>query len=410
MPENIEVAPATQLELSRFVAENATHSRSPVLISGGRTALHLRRDDLHGGTSSALVNLSTADLTKVVDYPARDMTITVESGLRVEQLQELLAQEGQQLPVDISQANHATIGGAVATNTSGPRRFGYGTFRDYLIGVSAVDANGNRFSAGGRVVKNVAGYDLCKLLIGSWGTLATITQLTFKLKPTPEHFSCLWISYSNWDDVEKGLQQVLVTETAPTVVEVLNKQSAFTIAAEARLDVITKQPVLVLGIEGTTKEIDWQIEQLQQELSATNYADFKVLPVAESGQLLNAMTDFSIYADAPLTFYVSLPPSKVVEFVQMCERDKIAIMSHAGNGIVLGVFPDSVIIPTQAADIVSSLKTFTRQSGGVFTILECENDWKKKLFPPITTEAENWSQRLKQHLDPANLLNPEHLF
>ncbi len=406
MPENItEVTPATQLELSRFVAENALENPFPFVVAGGRTALHLRKN-----SSESLLTLSTAELTEVVDYPARDMTITVEAGLRVEQLQQLLAEEGQQLPIDISQANHATIGGAVATNCNGSRRFGYGTFRDYVIGISAVDAVGNRFSAGGRVVKNVAGYDLCKLLIGSWGTLAVITQLTLKLKPIAEQSQFLWISYSCWDDVEKGLQRILKTKTTPVVVDVMNKQSAFTIAAEARIDVMTKQPVLVLGIEGTTKEVHWQIEQLQREFSSINHSELTILPPEESERLLNAMTDFSIYADAPLTFYASLPPSKVVEFAQLCEEDKIAVMSHAGNGIVRGVFPDSIIIPTQAERILSSLRNFVLQSGGTFTILECENDWKEKLLLPITSKTKNWSQQLKDQLDPHQRLNPGHLF
>ncbi|VAX39278.1 Glycolate dehydrogenase, FAD-binding subunit GlcE [hydrothermal vent metagenome] len=406
MSENItEVTPATQLELSRFVAENALEKKDPFVIAGGRTALHLRKN-----SSKSLLTLSTAELTEIIDYPARDMTITVEAGLRVEQLQQLLAEERQQLPVDISQANHATIGGAIATNCSGSRRFKYGTFRDYVIGVSAVDATGSRFSAGGRVVKNVAGYDLCKLLTGSWGTLAVTTQLTLKLKPIPERFQFLWISYSCWDDVEKGLQQILKTKTAPVVVDAINRQSALTIAAEARIDMITKQPLLVLGIEGTAKEVDWQIKQLQHEFSSTNHSELVILPPEESGRLLNAMTDFSIYADAPLTFYASLSPSKIIEFLQMCEEDKIAVMSHAGNGIVRGVFPDSIIIPTQAERILSSLRNFVLQSGGTFTILECENDWKDKLLLPITPEPKNWSQQLKHRLDPYKLLNPAHLF
>ena len=100
-----------------------------------------------------------------------------------------LAAEGQCLPIDVPRASEATIGGAVATNWTGPRRYGHGTVRDYVIGIHAVDGPGAEFKAGGRVVKNVAGYDFCKLLIGSLGTLAVITQLASKSNRCPSKFA-----------------------------------------------------------------------------------------------------------------------------------------------------------------------------------------------------------------------------
>ncbi len=114
------------------------------------------------------------------------MTITVESGITMRALTEELARQGQRLPVDVPQAGQATLGGVVASATSGPRRFGHGAIRDFVIGLSAVDGRGVPFKAGGRVVKNVAGYDLCKLLTGSRGALAVITQVTLKLRPVAE--------------------------------------------------------------------------------------------------------------------------------------------------------------------------------------------------------------------------------
>src|SRR5205807_9828714 len=125
-------------------------------------------------------------LNQVIDYPARDMTITVQAGITVAKLQEILAAENQQLPVDVPLPEQATLGGAIAVNASGPRRYGYGTLRDYVIGISFVNDEGQEVKAGGRVVKNVAGYDLCKLHIGALGTLGIITQVTLKLKPVPE--------------------------------------------------------------------------------------------------------------------------------------------------------------------------------------------------------------------------------
>ena len=130
--------------------------------------------------------VETTALNQVIDYPARDMTVTVQAGITIAKLQETLAAEGQWLPVDVPQPERATLGGAVALNVSGPRRFGYGTLRDYVIGISFVTDEGQEVKAGRRVVKNVAGYDLMKVQIGAAGTLGLITQLTLKVKPKPE--------------------------------------------------------------------------------------------------------------------------------------------------------------------------------------------------------------------------------
>src|SRR5207253_9213768 len=125
-------------------------------------------------------------LAEVIDYPARDMTITVQAGITLARLQALLATEKQRLPVDVPHPDRATLGGALATNASGPRRLGFGTLRDYVIGMTVVNDEGQEVKAGGRVVKNVAGYDLCKLHVGALGTLGVISQATLKLRPRPE--------------------------------------------------------------------------------------------------------------------------------------------------------------------------------------------------------------------------------
>src|ERR1700722_17745144 len=173
-----ECAPQTQDDLQNFLAENFRGPKRPLAPLGGRTAL-----GFGGRLSQPAVGLDLTHLDRVVDFPARDMTVTVEAGIRIDRLAQVLKSEGQRLPIDVAQPDRATLGGAIATNANGPRRFGFGTFRDYVIGLTAMTADGRVFHSGGRVVKNVAGYDLCKLLVGSLGTLAVITQVTLKLKP-----------------------------------------------------------------------------------------------------------------------------------------------------------------------------------------------------------------------------------
>ena len=132
------------------------------------------------------VVLGTKNLNKVIDYPARDMTVTVQAGILIKDLKEMLGKENQRLPVDDPYPANSSLGGFLATNTSGPRRFGWGTLRDYVIGISILNDEGVETKAGGRVVKNVAGYDFCKLHTGALGTLGVISQVTLKVKPNPE--------------------------------------------------------------------------------------------------------------------------------------------------------------------------------------------------------------------------------
>src|SRR5207249_10267822 len=124
------------------------------------------------------VAVATTALHQVIDFPARDLTITVQTGITIARLNEITRAEGLQLPIDVPDPERSTLGGAIACNVSGPRRYGYGTFRDYVLGITTVNDRGELASAGGRVVKNVAGYDLMKLHTGALGTLGVITRVT----------------------------------------------------------------------------------------------------------------------------------------------------------------------------------------------------------------------------------------
>jgi glycolate oxidase FAD binding subunit len=258
--ETSEFTPATQSELVRFVAANSVGDRKTLCPVGGRTSLRGR---------SADVNVSLTELSRVIDYPARDMTITVEAGIRVDTLQSMLAAERQRLPIDIPQSGRATLGGALATNTSGPRRFGHGTFRDYVIGVSAVDASGRLFKAGGRVVKNVAGYDICKLMIGSYGTVGIVTQVTLKLRPFTETTAWFIVRVSNYADAEMLLARLLKSESRPVAIDVLDNVAGEHIAAAARIRIDSPGPYLCIAFEGSPHEVQWQLEMIEREMSAS---------------------------------------------------------------------------------------------------------------------------------------------
>jgi glycolate oxidase FAD binding subunit len=147
-----------------------------------------------GGTQQSLgatperfdLALDLRRLNRVVEYEPADLTVTVEAGMKLSELQRLLGERGQWLPLDPPLPDEATIGGILATNASGPTRHSRGTARDVVIGMSVALAGGDIVKSGGRVVKNVAGYDMAKLQIGALGTLSVILQATFKVSPLPQ--------------------------------------------------------------------------------------------------------------------------------------------------------------------------------------------------------------------------------
>lgn len=161
-----------------------------------------------GGAARAVdLVLSLGRLERVVDHAAGDMTVTVEAGCSLGDLDERLSDAGQWLPLDPPFSAETTVGGLVAANLSGPLRASQGTVRDYLIGIKTVAADGQVVSGGGRVVKNVAGYDLPKLHVGAFGTLAVVVEATFKVRPRPESEAALcWTSIDAADAVDFALR------------------------------------------------------------------------------------------------------------------------------------------------------------------------------------------------------------
>jgi glycolate oxidase FAD binding subunit len=177
MPEYV-VEPETPEAVAAILRWCSAHGQLAVMRGGG-TRMSWGR-----APRAVDVAVSTSRLSQVTRYEPGDLTVTVEAGLSIDRLNRELAGRGQWLPIDVPSGD-STVGGAIATNESGPLRHRYGTPRDLLIGIRLATADGRLASAGGQVVKNVAGYDLGKLMAGSFGTLAAIVSATFKLAPRP---------------------------------------------------------------------------------------------------------------------------------------------------------------------------------------------------------------------------------
>lgn len=403
-PSN-EFRPATASELMRFAAENHAGERRVLIPVGGRTSLQ------YGAApevSGCLVHVG--GLTGVIDYPARDMTITAEAGLRLEKLDAILAQEGQRLPIDVPQRERATLGGAIACDAAGPRRYGQGTWRDYVIGITAVDAQGKPFKAGGRVVKNVAGYDLCKVMIGSLGTLGMITQVTLKLKPRPETGTWIWTRFASVESIDSALEVLSRSESRPVAIEVLNSPAARELTSELGLQIPANHPWLGVAVEGTARDVGWQAEQLKVEIGRCRPEQIEVI-AGEQTEFWRALTDYRVNSESPLSFQAAVPPSRVVEFFSLAETLGISLQAHAGSGIVIGHLSDSVGTVHEAEEIVNRLRAITRQRNGHFIVLQCNPIWKERISV-FGDSVRTWElmKTLKRNMDPHDLLNRGRMF
>jgi glycolate oxidase FAD binding subunit len=187
----------------------ASERRLAVLIRGGGTKLGWGRPP-----SRIDLILDTSRLNRIVAHQHGDLTVTVEAGMRLAELNRALATHGQWLPLDPPFGEGATVGGLLATNDSGPLRQRYGTPRDLVIGIQVATADGQLARAGGQVVKNVAGYDLSKIVSGSFGSLAAVTSATFKLLPVPPASATLVVR-----QLETGSLSGVVTRLADSNLE-----------------------------------------------------------------------------------------------------------------------------------------------------------------------------------------------
>jgi glycolate oxidase FAD binding subunit len=275
----------------------ASADNQAIFPVGGRTMLHLGLPPARKGIGVDLRNLN-----HLIDYPARDMTITVQAGITLAKLQAILAAENQRLPVDVPLAEQATLGGAMATNMSGPRRFGFGTLRDYVIGISVVNDEGQEVKAGGRVVKNVAGYDLCKLYIGSLGTLGIITQVTLKVKPRPEE-QALAVLECPPETVKPVLNQLHASQTRPVCIDLINQTAAVAINKRSVGLLPEKAPwMIIVGFEENSQAVAWQMQRLIREQQSAGLGGLDVRFGSTADFLWQALVEFPNQPNSSLSF------------------------------------------------------------------------------------------------------------
>ncbi len=377
-----------------------------VVPRGGGTALDL------GNTPHGVdLVLDLSALTAVVEYRPQDLTVTVEAGATVAAVQALLAAHGQVLALDPPLPERATVGGTLAANLAGPRRFRYGTARDIVIGTGAVLADGSEVKAGGRVVKNVAGYDLNKLFIGSTGTLGVITRVTFKLLPAPPERAALVLRSPGPDAAHSLARHIAASTLAPLALDIAGP-GALALPAGHPAHAAAEAWSVVVEIGGTPATLARTRAELLASARAAGAAAVLVPDGEAIDALMGGLRDFGRTPgrEAALLLRAAVLPSQVGEVIGLLAATPVdgappAVVARAGNGVVYAAW-------ARAADpslpaMVERLRRELARLRGVLVVERCPTAIKQGL--------EVWGiegpdlalmRRLKEAYDPAGLLSP----
>ena len=275
------------------------------------------------GRRTQLAPVELGAFHRIIEHTPEDMTVTVEAGIPLKTLQAALAQKGQWLPIDPANPERLTIASLLSMNTSGPRRFGFGTIRDHLIGLQVVLADGRLIRSGGKVVKNVAGYDLLKLFVGAHDTLGFIVEAAFKLLPLPESEHFVRARSGSLDDCRRLIESVLDSELTPVVLDCHNTAS------------IQSEFFVVLGFSGTYEDVDWQLGKA----SALGFCDPATLDYER---------EFLAQGSAKPQ-RLSVLPSRLAEAIG--QLGGVSFVARAGNGVIHyrgGAVPSGSESKTQA--------------------------------------------------------------
>ena len=373
------VEPADAVELARVLAD-AHSAGQAVLPRGGGTKM-----EWGNPPRAAHIILSTRKLDRVLEHAAGDMTATVQAGCTVTSLQNELALRGQRLAIDPLWPDRATIGGVLATNDSGPLRGAFGSLRDLIIGITVALADGTLARSGGKVVKNVAGYDLPKLMVGALGTLGVLTEATFRLHPLPQTARTFEFSAPTPGDATGCVLAVHDSTLSVAALQVVAAGAA---------------PVTVaVRVEGSAAAVDDAAERLSG-VGTPCGAELK-LPTgdvwAEREGLWNG---------PDVVCKVAFLPARLADLcaaIGCCMPDWKLVAQGVGVGL-LGI---RAVTEDDVPRIVRAVRQELAALGGSLVVLRCP-PWVKRRVDlwGDAGDALPLMRRVKQQFDPTGVLNP----
>lgn len=412
MPERFD--PTTAEETAAIVGD-ALAAGTPLEIVGNGTRRRL------GRPVAADHVLSTAGLTGVSLYEPDELILRAGPGTPMEQIRMQLDQHGQMLafePPDYGRllgepAGQGTIGGILAGNLAGPRRIKAGAARDHFLGVEAVSGRGEVFRSGGRVVKNVTGYDLCKLLAGSWGTLGVMTDITVKVLPAPEKSRTVLVASADVGAAVAAMNRALSSphdvSAAAWVPANIASRSGVSYVAGARHD------LAAVRIEGIGASVDARCAALRDELSG--FGDIEELHTHNSLTFWREVRDVTLldapdagsdgHSGAGTVWRISIPPAAAPRILDALHAalDMEAFLDWGG-----GLIWARVGYMTDAGSYV--IRRTLGTIGGHATLIRADADVRASIpvFHPETAGVERLSRNIKEAFDPEGILNPGRMY
>jgi glycolate oxidase FAD binding subunit len=408
-------ADATQIsEVIRFAARE----KLAVIPCGGCTKLGI------GSPPSRYdIALDLTRMNRVLAYDPRDLTLGVEPGTRIEDLLQCLSEQKQFLPLAVPFFDRATIGGIVASNSSSPLRHAYGGIRDFCLGMEFVSGEGSAAKSGGRVVKNVTGYDLHKLLIGSLGTLGVVTRLNFRTFPLPRAQGTFIASFTDAEGAFAFCREIAQSVLMPQIVEVADPGAAhFIFAAETPERITAEQWSVMVTAAGQPGVVDRHARELGHMAAGANADEFVRLSDAEQSSILARIREFPrlVLEAAPsaMIFRIGVVPTAMAPLLarlgQLAARDQLdiaALTRASGVAYVTflpkeGEFAPFAALATLASEVFQACDTSEINANAMLEW--CPTELKRVMGGVWGPKREDFAlmRRVKKAFDLQGVLSP----
>jgi len=392
-------------------------------LLGWANANRVRVAPQGGGTKDALGHpgdgvdliVSLTRMSGILHHSVGDLMITALPGTTMREIQDTLAEQGQFLPLDPAWEERSTVGGVVAANASGPRRAMYGSARDHLIAARVVYPDGTLIRTGAKVVKNVAGYDMNKLLIGSMGTLGILTELTFKIRPIPAFTGAALVQAADPEQLRELQRRLLDSPLEPSAAEWFNGRLGSWVAGTA-LD----GPALLVSFEDVERSVQYQLNRLNEmcdECGATMREQWRGRDAANAlfRRMRERLPSAADVADEELAVAVKLLSSlsdvpAIYEHAQRsADARGLTLEFHGGlyTGIGRAVVRTDWGRRPDVAEWMSSLEAFIARLGGRTVVEIAPRDLRLR-WNVWGAPSADWTlmKGIKHKIDPNRILNP----
>jgi glycolate oxidase FAD binding subunit len=363
--------------------------------------------------------ISLSRLNRILELDLGNLHFTGQAGMTLREAQEALAGKGRGyfIRLDPSFSKSATLGGIVATNSSGPSRFLYGSTRDMILGIGFVAPNGDIIGAGGRTAKNVSGYDIGKLIIGSLGTLGIISDVTFKFLPLPEKSATLAVILSSLEDTHDFTNGMLNSNLFPASIEMLNTSAMH----ELSMDIPDNgKYVVAICAEGVKESVDRQLKDIEEMGKGSNAVEVRSYLGEDHVNFWESLSDFPKIVAERYPYGIACKSnfliSKSAEMVKLWEDSasknglSCALISRAGNGLLYSYLLLKDTIKEHLDALVNHLEDMTEEAvkrdGNV--VIEFAPVALKERISVWGKSRDDFKivQDLKKQIDPAGIINP----